>query len=462
MNFEEKEYVKMTQTPIRKLIISLAIPTIISMLITAIYNVADTFFVSRLGVSASGAVGVVFPLMSIIQAVGFTLGMGGGSNISAKLGEKNNEEAQKIGAAAFYGSLFFGLLLTIFGMIFIKDLLMLLGSTETTLPYAYDYGKYIIYGAPIMAASFVLNNILRSEGKAKFSMIGLTIGGVLNCILDPIFIYVFNMGISGAAIATLISQCVSFMILLSFFLMKKSIITLNPKYITFQVKYYLETIKVGMPSLFRQGLASIATIMLNNQAGNFGGDEALSGMSIVSKIFMILFSIALGIGQGYQPVCGYNYASKNYKRVRESMMFTLVSCTLVMIMTGIIIFILSNPLIRAFIGEDVENVEEVVKIGGTALRFQCLAMPFMGINLVSNMTFQSTRKKFLATLLSSCRQGLFFIPLVLILPLCIGILGVELTQPLSDVLTCLFTIPFFVKFLKDLKELEYSQKEALM
>ena len=298
MNFEEKEYVKMTQTPIRKLIISLAIPTIISMLITAIYNVADTFFVSRLGVSASGAVGVVFPLMSIIQAVGFTLGMGGGSNISAKLGEKNNEEAQKIGAAAFYGSLFFGLLLTIFGIIFIKDLLMLLGSTETTLPYAYDYGKYIIYGAPIMAASFVLNNILRSEGKAKFSKIGLTIGGVLKCILDPIFIYVFNMGISGAAIATLISQCVSFMILLSFFLMKKSIITLNPKYITFQVKYYLETIKVGMPSLFRQGLASIATIMLNNQAGNFGGDEALSGMSIVSKIFMILFSIALGIGQG--------------------------------------------------------------------------------------------------------------------------------------------------------------------
>jgi Na+-driven multidrug efflux pump len=238
--------------------------------------------------------------------------------------------------------------------------------------------------------------------------------------------------------------------------MKKSIITLNPKYITFQAKYYMETIKVGMPSLFRQGLASIATIMLNNQAGNFGGDEALSGMSIVSKIFMILFSIALGIGQGYQPVCGYNYASKNYKRVRESMMFTLVSCTLVMTMTGIIIFILSNPLIRAFIGEDVENVEEVVKIGGTALRFQCLAMPFMGINLVSNMTFQSTRKKFLATLLSSCRQGLFFIPTVLILPLCVGILGVELTQPLSDVLTCLFTIPFFVKFLKDLKELEHN------
>ena len=203
MNFEEKEYEKMTKTPVKGLIISLAIPTIVSMLVTAIYNLADTFFVSRLGISASGAVGVVFPLMSIIQAIGFTLGMGGGSTISAKLGEKKNDEAQKVGASAFYSALFFGLLLTIFGMIFLKDILLLLGSTETVLPYATDYAKYIIYGAPIMTASFVLNNILRAEGKAKFSMIGLTIGGILNCFLDPLFIYGFSMGIAGAAIATL-------------------------------------------------------------------------------------------------------------------------------------------------------------------------------------------------------------------------------------------------------------------
>ena len=463
MNFEEKEYEKMTKTPVKGLIISLAIPTIISMLVTAIYNLADTFFVSRLGISASGAVGVVFPLMSIIQAIGFTLGMGGGSTISAKLGEKKNDEAQKVGASAFYSALLFGLLLTIFGMIFLKDILLLLGSTETVLPYATDYAKYIIYGAPIMTASFVLNNILRAEGKAKFSMIGLTIGGILNCFLDPLFIYGFSMGISGAAIATLISQCVSFVILLSFFLMKKSIITLHPKHLSLRKGFYGEIINVGLPSLFRQGLASIATILLNNQAGLIAGDPALSGMSIVSKVFMILFSIALGIGQGYQPVCGYNYSSHNYKRVKEAMLFTFFSCTAVMSLMGLIFFIFSDQVVYLFMGEDVEEVDMVIKIGGTALRYQCLAMPFMGVNLVSNMTYQSARKKFLATLLAACRQGIFLIPSLLILPNFLNIQGVQMAQPLSDVLTCLFTLPFFLYFLNHLTKMdnEIKTKEEL-
>ena len=246
---EEKQFNKMTKTPVNKLVISLAIPTIVSMLVTAIYNLADTFFVSRLGVSASGAVGIVFPLMAIIQAIGFTLGMGGGSNISAKLGEKDNEGAQKIGSSAFYSALCIGTILTIIGIIFLEDILYLLGSTDTVLPYAFDYAKYIVYGAPIMTASFVLNNILRSEGKAKFSMIGLSIGGLLNIGLDPLFIYTFKLGISGAAIATLISQCVSFTIMLTFFLIRKSIITLNPKFISKRFKEYGEIVNVGFPSL---------------------------------------------------------------------------------------------------------------------------------------------------------------------------------------------------------------------
>ena len=433
---EELQYKKMTETPIKKLIITLAIPTIISMLVTAIYNLADTFFVSRLGVSASGAVGIVYPLMAIIQAIGFMLGMGGGSNISAKLGEKNNDDAQKIGSASFYTSLLFGFIFMLFGMVFLEDILYLLGSTSTVLPYAKDYAKYIIYGAPVMAASFVLNNILRAEGKAKFSMIGLSVGGILNCFLDPVFIYGLNMGISGAAIATLISQCVSFMILLSFLF------------------------NLGLPSLARQGLASISTIILNTQASSFGGDPALSGMSIVSKVFMIIFSISLGIGQGYQPVCGYNYSSRHYKRVKESMVFTFVVSTIIMTVMALMFFIFSEPTIYMFLGETAEGVEQVIDIGGKALRFQCLAMPLMSVNVICNMTYQATRKKLTATILSCCRQGIFFIPCSFLLPFMFGITGVELIQPVSDLITFIVSIHFYVLFIKHLNKLEKEYIEG--
>ena len=310
MQKEELQYNKMINTPVKKLVLKLGIPTTISMLVTSIYNIADTYFVSNLDEGAAGAVGVVFPLMAIVQAIGFTFGMGASSMISSKLGEKKDKDAQKLGSSAFYVAISLGILLAIFSMIFIKPLMRVLGATDTNIGFAMDYAKYIIYGYPIMIGSFVLNNILRSEGKALLSMIGLTAGGILNIILDPIFIHGFDMGISGAAVATLISQAISFIILLSMFIFKKSIITLSPKYITKEMWVYKDVLKVGFPSLCRQGLASIATIFLNNQAGAFGGDAALDAMSIVSKIFMIVFSASLGIGQGYQPVCGYNYFAK--------------------------------------------------------------------------------------------------------------------------------------------------------
>lgn len=451
INIEEKQFNKMTKMPIMRLIITLAIPTVISMLVTSIYNLADTFFVSKLGVSASGAVGVVFPLMAIIQAIGFTLGMGSGSNISAKLGEKKNKEAQLIGSSAFFASIVFGLLFAVFGLIFLDNVLLMLGSTETVLPYARDYAKYILFGAPIMSASFVLNNILRSEGKSKFSMIGLTTGGILNIILDPIFINDLNFGISGAAIATIISQFISFIILLSFFLLNKSIIKISFTHISLKFKTYLEILNVGMPSLCRQGLASISTILLNTQAGMIGGDPALSGMSIVGKIFMVIFAVALGIGQGFQPVCGYNYSSGNFDRVKKAVLFTFTSCTIVMGIMAIGFYLFSNQMIQLFMNPEVEDTEKVIEIGSQALKYQCMVMPVMGVNLLSNMSFQATRKKWLATLLSICRQGIFFIPLVFILPSLFNVRGVELVQPVSDLLTCIFSIPFFVHFLKNLK-----------
>ena len=459
MQKEELQYNKMINTPVKKLVLTLGIPTTISMLVTSIYNIADTYFVSNLEQGAAGAVGVVFPLMAIVQAIGFTFGMGASSMISSKLGEKKDKDAQKLGSSAFYVAIGLGILLAVFSMIFIKPLMQVLGATETNIGFAMDYARYIIYGYPIMIGSFVLNNILRSEGKALLSMIGLTIGGVLNIILDPVFIHFFDMGISGAAVATLISQAVSFIILLSMFVFKKSIITLSPKYITKEMWVYKDVLKVGFPSLCRQGLASIATILLNNQAGSFGGDAALDAMSIVSKIFMIVFSASLGIGQGYQPVCGYNYFAKRYDRVKEAMMFTLIWGAVLMFATCTILFVFAKPIMTAF----VSNGGEAIEIGTRVIRYQSIAMPFLSLNVIANMSFQSTKKKLSATLLSCCRQGIFFIPFIFILPSILNLGGVEMTQALSDFCTFLFTIPFFISFVKELNlKIKKQQEEKTL
>lgn len=455
MTKEEKQYKKMTEGSTSKLVFTLGLPAMISMLVTAIYNIADTLFVSKIDADglASAAVTIVFPLMAIIQAIGFTFGMGSGSLISSKLGERKEEDAQRIGSSAFYIAIILGLVITILSLIFINPLLRLLGASSNVLPYAKDYAIYVIIGFPIMAGSFVMNNILRSEGKAKFSMIGLTVGGILNIFLDPLFINTFNMGIKGAAIATVISQGISFLILLSMFVFKKSIIKLAIDKVSKAFDMYLSIVKVGFPSLCRQGLASIATILLNNMASKYGSDQAQAAMGIVSKVVMIIFSMGLGIGQGYQPVCGYNYFAKKYERVREAMKFTFIFALGVMTFVSVICFIFSDSIIRWF-----NENETIVDIGSKALKYQCISMPFLSVNVIINMTLQSTRKNFMATILSCCRQGLFFIPIILLLPLIIEIDGVVLTQPISDVCTCLFSIPFYFIFFKILKKKEEELK----
>ena len=455
MNKEELQYKKMVNTPVKKLILNLAIPTTISMLITAIYNIADTYFVAKLGASASGAVGVVFSFMAIVQAIGFTLGMGGGSYISALLGARKEKEAQEVGSSAFYGAIFLGFLLLLFGILFLRPMLSLLGATPTVLPYATDYAKYIVIGAPIMTSSFVLNNLLRAEGKAKLAMIGLTTGGILNMGLDPLLINVFDLGISGAAIATLVSQGVSFLILLSMFVLKKSIIKLSIFNLSKRAYVYLEIFRIGFPSLCRQGFASLASILLNNQAGKYGGDPCLSALTIISKIVMIIFSVCLGIGQGYQPVSGYNYFSKNYKRCKEAMFFTFIVSTILMSLSSIIFFIFSKEVMAFFIEDN-----EVIEIGKVALRYQCIALPLLSLNTICNMTFQSTRKKFRAALLSCCRQGIFFIPVIIILPLFTGLTGVLISQALADVLTFIFSMFFFVAYCIEINK-KIREEEAI-
>lgn len=454
MNQEEKQFIKMTQTPVRPLIMKLAVPTIISMLVTAIYNTADTYFVSQLGKSASGAVGVVFSLMAIIQAVGFTLGMGSGSLISRSLGVRDAEKANRYASSAITAALIIGIIITIFGKIFINPLLNMLGATETVLPHARGYATYILFGAPIMAGSFVLNNILRAEGKAKFAMIGLTTGGLLNLGLDPLLIFKFNLGTSGAAIATLISQCVSFILLLGCFILGKSVIKLSIRSISRNFGDYLEIIKVGAPSFCRQGFASIATILLNNCAGVYG-DAALSAMSIVSKVFMFMFQTILGIGQGYQPVAGYNFGAKKYDRMKSAFIFTYVIGTILLLICGIAGFIFAPYIIPLFIKD-----ADVIAIGTKALRWQAAVLPLLPINVICNMTFQSVGKKLKATLMSCCRQGIFFIPSVLILSKAFGLAGVEATQGISDLATSLISIPFAIGFYREIKKLEKSQEDT--
>lgn len=445
----EAQYKRMTQTPIPKLVLTLAVPTIISMLVTAVYNMADTFFVSQLGTSASGAVGIVFSLMAIIQAVGFTLGMGAGSLVSRLLGSKEPDRANKIAASAFYTAIAFGLLLTVFGLILIDPLMNVLGATPTILPYARDYARYILLGSAIMAASFVMNNLLRAEGKATFSMIGLALGGILNIVLDPVFIFVFDLGIAGAAIATLISQTISFFILLAFFLLKKSEIRLTPKNISRKGSDYAAILKTGLPSLSRQGLASIATVALNVNAAVYG-DAAVAAMSIVGRIFMFVLSVMLGIGQGFQPVVGFNYGAGKYDRVRKSFWFTVLSGLVMMTALSVAGFIISPQLIAIFRKGD----SQVIEIGALAARMQFIAMPLLALSVTTNMLMQSVGKSLQATFLSCTRQGIFFLPLILILPRVIGLPGVQMTQPVSDFLSFFVCIPFLIPFFKELKKLE--------
>ena len=441
---DQIQYEKMTGTPIPRLITSLAIPTIASMLVTAIYNMADTYFVSHLGKSATGAVGVVFSLMAIIQAVGFTLGVGSGSLISRLLGQQKKEEAEQVAVSGLVSALVFGLALTVFGLAFMDSFMHLLGATDTILPYARDYASYILYGAPVMAASFVLNNLLRAEGHATLSMAGITTGGILNIALDPIFIFLLDLGISGAAIATLFSQCVSFLILFSCFLSRKSTLHLSLRKVSPRPATYLSIVQTGLPSFCRQGLASIATAALNNAAGVYG-DAAIAGMSVVGRVFMLILSVLIGFGQGYQPVIGYNYGAARFDRVRQAFSFTLKVGQVMMVVLATS-FWFAAPQVAALFGSD----PDMLAVAVFATRAQCVGLLFLPLGVIANMTFQSVGQTWKGTFLSACRQGVYFLPLIFLLPRLWGLTGVELTQPLADVLTWLTCLPFLIVFFRSL------------
>ncbi len=447
-DMETQQYKKMTETPVPRLIITLGIPTTISMLVTNIYNMADTYFVGKIGTSASGAVGIVFGLMAIIQAFGFMFGHGAGSIISRRLGARDVKSASRFASTSFVSSLVVGAVIMVLGFLFLNPLMRLLGSTDTILPYARTYASFILLAAPFMASSCVMNNILRYEGRAALAMVGLTSGGILNIFGDWLLMDGFGLGVMGAGLSTAVSQIISFCILLFMFLSGKTESKFALKWVTKDLGDVVMICKTGLPSLMRQGLTSVSTMVLNGQAAIYG-DAAVAAMSIVNRICSFIFSVALGIGQGFQPVSAFNYGAKKYGRVRQGFCFTLGLSEVLLGTIAVVGMIYSSHFVAFF-----RNDPKVITIGNFALSVQLAALFFQPLTVCSNMLFQSVGKNGKATFLAMLRSGLCFIPVIALLSKVLGLTGVEISQTVADVLAFFISLPFTLRFLGELKREE--------
>ncbi len=437
LNETSDRRVRLTETPVPRLILELAVPTILSMLVTGIYNTADTFFVGRISTEATAAVGLVFSVMAIIQAFGFLCGHGSGNYLSRMLGAGNRKEASEMASTGFAVALIVGASLTALGFLFMDPVTRLLGrgATEETLRQTESYMRIILVGAPLMTGQFVVNNQLRFQGSAVYAMVGILSGAFLNILLDPLFIFVFRMGVGGAAAATVCGQAVSFTVLL-LGSRQGGNIRLSVRSVRINTHYIFEIINGGIPSLFRQGLASVSAILLNASAGQWGGDAAIAGMSVVSRVLMLICSVVIGFGQGYQPVCSYNYGANLTARVKEGYYFCVRYATVFLSVFACLLLVFAPQVVSFF-----RNDPAVIAVGSRALRFQAAALPLMGTIFISNMMLQSIGKGLKASITASARNGFFFIPLILILPRLLGLTGVEITQACADVLSFALAVP---------------------
>jgi putative MATE family efflux protein len=446
LNGQDERLQYMTTAPVEGLVVRLGIPNMVIMLISGLYNLADTYFVSSLGTSAVAAVGVVFPLMAIVQALGFLFGQGSGNYISRELGAKRFDKAACMAATGFISCFIAAVALSLAGQIFINPLSLALGSTPTILPYARSYMRFILIGAPFMAASLVLNNQLRFQGSPLYAMAGMISGAILNIGLDPLFIFVFHLGVLGASLATAISQLVGCLILLVG-CTKQGNIAIRLKNFSPGVRNYFEILRGGVPSLFRQGLQSAVTVCINHLAGAYG-DVAIAAISIVNRVVLMVGSSIMGLGQGFQPVCGFNYGAKLYDRVKKAFWFVAKFATIGMSIVAVILAVWAPQVIALFRKDDAR----LIALGAQYLRFNCLVMPLMGWTILSNMMAQTMGKAKIASLLAFGRQGLFLLPLLLILSPAFGLLGIQLSPPGADFCAFFFSIPFIVRiFRKDLR-----------
>lgn len=440
------KFKQMTETPVSRLVTRLAIPTMISMLVTTFYNMADTYFVSRLNnTSATGAVGVVFPLMSLIQAFGFLFGNGSGNCISRLLGAGEKEKAEKMASFAFYSGIAVGLLITVSGFVTLKPLAYILGATKTIYPYARDYLAIILLGAPFVCGAMVLNNQLRFQGNASFAMIGVSSGAVLNCVLDPLLIETAGFGIAGAAAATTISQIVSFVLLVIGIKYSKGVKPIIKNF-TVEKEYVLGVINGGAPSLARQGIASFSAVILNLIGGAFG-DYAITAMTVCSKITMFLNSAMIGFGQGFQPVCGFNYGAKRYDRVKKAFWFSTYVTFVFLLVMSVVGFVFAKPLVGFFTDDP-----KVLSFGVPAFRFMCISFPVNSFTVMSNMAMQTVGHAVRATLIAISRQGIAYIPTVFVLWNFFGETGFQISQMCADFITFLIAIPLQMSLLKELNK----------
>jgi putative MATE family efflux protein len=443
---QDSKFIYMTTAPVERLVLNLAFPAMMIMLISGLYNMADTYFVGSLGTSAVGAVGIAFPLMAIIQALGFFFGQGSGNYISRELGARRTENAAKMAATGFFSGVLVMAVLAAAGLIVLSPLARGLGATATILPYARDYIGFILIGAPIMTGSLVLNQQLRFQGSAMYAMVGMTSGAILNIFLDPLFIYGFNLGVKGASLATILSQTISGVILLIGCSMKGNI---GIKFKNFSPSFsnYREIFRGGIPALLRQGLMSIATIVINHFAGVYG-DAAIAAISIVNRIFMFASSAMLGIGQGFQPVCGFNYGAKRFDRVKQGFLFCVRTATIGLVLISAAVAVFAPQIIALFRKDDLE----VIRIGTLSLRLHCASLPFNALIIMSNMMTQTIGKSLEASILATSRQGLFLLPALFILTPLLGLLGVQLSLPVADVLSFFLALPIAMKVLREMKE----------
>ena len=438
------KYTFLTQAPVHRVIGAMAIPTIISMLLTSMYNLVDTFFVGKINTQSTAAVGIVFSVMFFIQAFSFFFGNGSGNYISRQLGAQNTKDAEVMASTGLFYTLVFSLIVMLLGWIFLEPISILLGSTPTILPYTRQYLGISLLGTPFIMGTFCINNQMRFQGFTKYSVYGVISGSIINCLLDPVFIFGFSMGVSGAAVASVIGQICGFVIML-IMSQKEGVIHYTHRRISFEGRFVKEIIAGGTPSISRQGLASVSTIALNSVAGNYG-DAAIAAMSIVTRISMFIFSVIVGLGQGFQPMCGFCYGAKLYDRVKEGFWFSTKIGTFFLLFWSVVLIIFSGEVVSLF-----RDDPEVIAIGIPALRYQMIIFPACSFMMMANMMMQTCRKTIRANILAASRQGLFFIPLIFVLPYFYGLFGVEICQAVSDIISLIVTIPIVWSAFKEMK-----------
>ena len=439
----------MLNEPISRVIPKMAIPTIVAFIINSVYSLADTYFVSILGTNATAAVSVNASLDQLIMMTGSLLAIGANSYIARLLGEGKEKKASTVLSSAFFIAFGLGFALMLVGIIFMTPMVRLLGATPTCEQYSIDYATYVLLAAPFMASSFVMNQCLRSEGSATLSMIGMGFGGILNCVLDPIFIFTFDMGVAGASLATALSKLVSFAILIFPYITRRSLLHLSIRNFHPTTNILVQIISVGSSSMFRSLLAVVAGIMLNKLAGNIS-DSVLAGIGVTTKIMMFPFSIILGFGSGFQPVAGFNWGAKRYDRVRESYRFSAIVALIGSAVMALVVAIFANPIITAFAGTDPQMQE----IGALSIRLQCLALPVHAWVAVVNMFCVGLGNARGAFILATARQGTCFIPILYPMAYLMGAYGVASAQAAADVLTLVLAVPIIIKMLKKVSEAE--------